>query len=330
MQLTRLTLLAALPFVIACGAGEVTNTAATPPTADDGHDHEAAPAQQTAAGPAEKNFPGLDYLQQIPLAYRVANDHPEMLAQIPCYCPCELYGHGGVIDCYRSQHAAACATCLEEAVLAGQLLDASGAEPSAELYSTVAAQVKDRYRTAIVQSYLQRNEMPNLSTDDGRAYLAICSDCHQPPHPAMYTADGWRQSLSRMESWIDQRGREVDPAYWAAAVAYIRTASGGFPASAGENYRQQLAQAVEHLKAAEGASVYYPSSQDPTLQPEWFERMVEAYRLARDIPAEVLAATEIEDPACSNLLQCLNSTGAVTSEAAVEAVFRLAERADDN
>ncbi len=330
MQLNKLMLLAALPFAVGCGGAD-SATPAKPAADGGGTDREPATAgaRATSSEAPQKNFPGLDYLQQIPSAYRVANDHPELLAQIPCYCPCELYGHGGVIDCYRSQHAAACATCLEEGILAGQLLEASGAAPSPELYREIAAQVKSRYRTALVQSYVQRNEQPSLNSAGGRAYLTVCSECHQPPHPAMYTVDGWRQSLSRMESWAAQRGQEIDPAQWAAAVDYIRTSSGSFPPSAGENYRQQLANAVAHLKAAEGESVYYPSSQDPTLQPEWFERMVEAYRLARDIPAEVLVATQIDDPACSNLLECLNTTAAVTSEAAVEAIFRLAERANN-
>lgn len=278
----------------------------------------------SAAGTPTKQFPGLDYLQQIPYAYRVANEHPEMLADIPCYCPCELYGHGGVIDCYRSQHAAACATCLEEAVTAGHLLEQSG-DSGPQAYGEIAALVKNRYREAIVKSNVQRGEMPNLQSAGGQAYLAACSDCHQPPHPAMYTAAEWRKSLSRMEAHANQRGMDPDPQQWEAAVNYIRTTAGQFPADTGEKYRASLASAVAHLKVAEGESVYYPSSRDKVLDPEWFERMVQAYRLARDIPAEVLAATPVDDPnpACNNLLQCLNTTAAVTSEAAVEAVYRI-------
>lgn len=287
-------------------------------------ENRAAPSAAAASQAPRKEFPELQYLEQIPYAYQVANDHPEMLAQIPCYCPCELYGHGGVIDCYRSQHAAACATCLEEAVIAGQLREQSGRSDAAT-YAAIAAQVTERYRSAIQQSYLQRNEMPGLQTPGGSAYLQACSACHQPPHPAMYTADGWRQSLARMETYTRQRGMEGDPQQWQQAVEYVRTTSGMFPPEAGEQYRASLAEAVEHLKAAEGEAAHYPSAQDPVLSPQWFERMVQAYRLARDIPAEALAAVTLEgDPSCSNLLQCLNSSAAVTSEAAVEAVERLA------
>lgn len=336
MQLKRLASLvplALLAVVVACageapapeadtsqGSSAVSSPAAAEP-ADDGHDH--GPAAETpAAAVAAKSFPELEYLSQIPYAYRVASDHPEMLAQIPCFCPCELYGHGGVIDCYRSQHAAACATCLEEAVLAGQMLEQAGGDTAR--YAEVAAQVKNRYRSAIVRSYAQRNEMPNLQSAGGQAYLQVCSDCHQPPHPAMYTPDTWRQPLARMEAHARQRGQEPDPRLWSQAVDYIRSTSGQFPPEAGNEYRQSLAGQVEFLKAAEGSSAYYPSTQDDILSPAWFERMVRAYRLARDIPADVLAAVELEDPACENLLQCLNSAMAVTSEAAVDAVERIA------
>lgn len=335
MQARQLLLLGALALTVACGgapsdtdgeASPVSEAAApaaeAPDPADDhsGHDH-AAPAQG-AEGQLVKNFPELEYLAQIPVAYRVANRHPELLSKIPCYCPCELYGHGGLIDCYRSQHAAACATCLEEAVVAGRLIEEAGHDRSQ--YEAVAAQVKNRYRTAIVRSYAQRGEMPDLQTAGGNAYLQVCSDCHQPPHPAMYQPESWRQPLARMEAYARQRGMELDPQLWSQAVDYVRSTSGRFPPEAGNQYRQSLAEQVEHLKVTEGDAAYYPSPQDEVLGPEWFDRMVRAYRLARDIPAEALAEVTVQDPACSNLLECLNGIGGLTSETAIDAVERLA------
>lgn len=318
-------LLAPLFLLAACssapsGAETAAGTAADAPAPSATPGAEAAPSSAQAP---RKQFPDMQYLEQIPYAYQVAGDHPEMLAQIPCYCPCELYGHTGVVDCYRSQHAAACATCLEEAVVAGRMLE-QGGKADSEAYARVAAQVKARYRDAIRQSYVERNEMPGLQTAGGAAYLRACSNCHQPPHPAMYTPDAWRQSLARMETYARQRGMEEEPQVWQSAVDYVRATAGQFPPEAGDKYRQSLAEAVDHLKAAEGESAHYPSVQDPVLSPQWFERMVSAYRLARDIPAEALAAVSLEDPSCSNLLQCLNGGFAVTSEAAVEAVERLA------
>src|ERR1700756_1939603 len=57
-------------------------------------------------------------------AYRVARDHPELLAQLHCYCGCELQdGHKSLLDCYRTNHAASCDICVGEAVTAAKLAD---------------------------------------------------------------------------------------------------------------------------------------------------------------------------------------------------------------
>ena len=323
---------AAMVTVAACGSQPTGGSSAL--AADDG----SAPAATagtpdqpnsgaSAAAVPRKDFIPLDYLQRIPVAYRVARDHPEVLEKIACYCPCELYGHTGVVDCYRSQHAAACATCLEEAVVAGQLIEQHGAHDPA----AIAAQVNSRYRTAIVRSYAENGQFPNLRSESGGAYLQACSACHQPPHPGMYSPDEWKRSLARMEAYGRQRDMEPDPVVWQRAVDYLRASAGQFAAPDRERYRESLASAVEHLKVTEGNAVYYPTAQDSTLDPAWFERMVRAYRSARDIPAEVLAATPLDDPSldCSNLLDCLNSIAGVTSEAAVEAVEAIVA-GDDN
>ena len=281
-----------------------------------------APAADVADGP-QKNFPDLEYLQNIPVAYETAKAHPEVLEKIPCYCPCMLYGHRSLADCHRSQHSAACATCLDEAVMAGAaIVEHGGADDPA----AIAAEVKSRYRAAIVRSKLQAGDLPALRSDGGRAYLAACSECHQPPHPGMYAASDWRQSLSRMEAYLEQSDTvQIDESVWSAAVEYIRETAATFPPASGTRYRQALAQAVEHLVATEGESANYPSNQDAILGPEWFERMVNAYRLAREIPAARLAAVQLDDPDpnCTNLLACLNSAG-IVSEAAVDAVEKLA------
>jgi len=137
----------------------------------------------------------------------------------------------------------------------------------------IAAEVKSRYRAGIVRSKLQEDALPGLRSDGGRAYLAACSECHQPPHPAMYAASDWRQSLSRMEAYLDQSTTvAINEQTWNAAVEYIRETADTYPPEAGEQYRQSIANAVEHLMATEGESANYPSNQDPILGPEWFER----------------------------------------------------------
>ena len=39
-------------------------------------------------------------------AYQIAAYIPGILAQQPCYCHCESFGHRSLLDCYASDHAA--------------------------------------------------------------------------------------------------------------------------------------------------------------------------------------------------------------------------------
>lgn len=40
------------------------------------------------------------------LAYQIAIEIPEVLAQIPCFCECESFGHENLLDCFIDQHGA--------------------------------------------------------------------------------------------------------------------------------------------------------------------------------------------------------------------------------
>jgi hypothetical protein len=55
-------------------------------------------------------------------AYKAAQQIPEILAQLPCYCHCdEGFGHKSLHSCFEDDHAAHCAVCVDEALLAYQL-----------------------------------------------------------------------------------------------------------------------------------------------------------------------------------------------------------------
>jgi Protein of unknown function with PCYCGC motif len=55
-------------------------------------------------------------------AYLVAREHPDLLAQLDCYCGCEQNeGHKNLLDCFRTNHGATCDICVGEAVTAGQM-----------------------------------------------------------------------------------------------------------------------------------------------------------------------------------------------------------------
>lgn len=63
------------------------------------------------------------YRGDIRQAYMVARDHPELLAQLDCYCGCEQHeGHKNLLDCFRTNHGASCDICTGEAITAGQML----------------------------------------------------------------------------------------------------------------------------------------------------------------------------------------------------------------
>jgi len=39
-------------------------------------------------------------------AYRIAERIPTVLAQQPCYCWCDKFGHGNLLDCFATDHGA--------------------------------------------------------------------------------------------------------------------------------------------------------------------------------------------------------------------------------
>jgi hypothetical protein len=55
-------------------------------------------------------------------AYQAAKDIPQPLTQLPCYCHCDRsMGHKSLHSCFEDQHAAHCATCTDEALMAYRL-----------------------------------------------------------------------------------------------------------------------------------------------------------------------------------------------------------------
>ena len=274
----------------------------------------------------QKQFPPQDHLNKIVAAYTVANEYPEVLTGLPCYCPCELYGHGGVIDCHRSQHAAMCNVCMDEAIEAGTLYEVQVERGAADI-SAVQASVKGRYRQALIAQTAQ--QMPGANTAPGQAYLMVCSDCHQPPSPAMHAAIDWDASLARMEQYGRQRNTPHTAQQWDLAASFVKSTAGRFPDSTITEVRQGLQGTVEYLKETEGDAAYYPSVRDRVLDIAWAERMVAAYDAARELPVELLAQTTTSCKACldaghTSLLECLNSGHAITCETAVDEVHTLA------
>jgi Protein of unknown function with PCYCGC motif len=69
--------------------------------------------------------------------YVVAQKDPTLLAQLPCFCYCDRFGHKSLHDCYVSEHAESCDVCLKEAIEGEQMKD-QGMTPQ-EIRSVIIA-----------------------------------------------------------------------------------------------------------------------------------------------------------------------------------------------
>jgi hypothetical protein len=55
-------------------------------------------------------------------AYKAVREIPVTIAQLPCYCHCDRgFGHKSLYSCFEDDHAAHCAVCVNEALLALKL-----------------------------------------------------------------------------------------------------------------------------------------------------------------------------------------------------------------
>ena len=73
-------------------------------------------------------------------AYRAVREIPVTFAQLPCYCHCDRgFGHKSLYSCFEDDHAAHCAVCVNEALLALKLEKEQKLTP-AQIRETIIAQ----------------------------------------------------------------------------------------------------------------------------------------------------------------------------------------------
>jgi uncharacterized protein with PCYCGC motif len=73
-------------------------------------------------------------------AYRAVREIPVTIAQLPCYCHCDRgFGHKSLYSCFEDDHAAHCAVCVQEALLALRLEKEQKLTP-AQIRDTIVAQ----------------------------------------------------------------------------------------------------------------------------------------------------------------------------------------------
>lgn len=91
------------------------------PSHDHSHDAKRIPAFEVAPTRASLS-PTLDperFTGMTREAYRAVRQIPVTIAQLPCYCHCdEGFGHKSLYSCFEDEHAAHCAVCVNEALLA--------------------------------------------------------------------------------------------------------------------------------------------------------------------------------------------------------------------
>lgn len=93
----------------------------------EGHGHEKGrvPAFETDAASLKSLSPTLapqKFSGKQQEAYRVVKEIPQTIAQLPCYCHCDKgFGHKSLHSCFVDDHAAHCAVCVDEALLAYRL-----------------------------------------------------------------------------------------------------------------------------------------------------------------------------------------------------------------
>ncbi len=72
--------------------------------------------------PLEPTLAPAQFFGQTRLAYQAAQEIPQTIAQLPCYCHCDVgFGHKSLHSCFVDDHAAHCAICVEEALTAARL-----------------------------------------------------------------------------------------------------------------------------------------------------------------------------------------------------------------
>jgi len=104
-------------------------------------DRHTAPGKQTVSQPATATVRVPAHYKEVPSlsslgstlapeqftgltrdAYRAVKAIPQTIAQMPCYCHCDRgFGHKSLHSCFEDDHAAHCAVCVDEALVAYRL-----------------------------------------------------------------------------------------------------------------------------------------------------------------------------------------------------------------
>ena len=74
--------------------------------------------------------------------YEIVRRKPRLIAQMPCFCYCEKFGHTSLHTCFETDHAVSCDICLKEAIDADRM-DSEGMSPQ-EIREIIIQEYKTR------------------------------------------------------------------------------------------------------------------------------------------------------------------------------------------
>jgi hypothetical protein len=81
-----------------------------------------AGASKGAPGASKSVMPAGQFFGQAAVGYQAAQQCPEIIAKLFCYCGCDVTDeHSSLLDCFTSTHGADCQICTDEAVIAAQM-----------------------------------------------------------------------------------------------------------------------------------------------------------------------------------------------------------------
>ncbi len=73
-------------------------------------------------GETRSTMSPMDFTGETARAYQIAQEIPEVLDSLYCYCECKKHmGHKSLLTCYVDEHAAHCDICMNEAFMAYEL-----------------------------------------------------------------------------------------------------------------------------------------------------------------------------------------------------------------
>lgn len=102
------------------------------------------PAYQTANAVLKPTLSPAMFEGAVRAAYQVAQEMPETLAQLPCYCYCDKsVGHKSLHSCFIDDHGSKCGVCINSALTAYKLQKEKKLNPS-QIREKIIAEYSNR------------------------------------------------------------------------------------------------------------------------------------------------------------------------------------------